>query len=79
MIHCPTCGGGVRFDIKSQMLVCDHCDNSYEVTDIRFIIRIDGASAHDDVGATAMDAVENAVSEFENEEFTALWNKLKGE
>ena len=30
MIHCPTCGSGLRFDIASQKTVCDHCRNSFE-------------------------------------------------
>ena len=50
---------------------------SYDESDIRFIDRIEGASAHDDIGATALDAVCNAVRGFENEEFTALWNGIK--
>jgi len=52
---------------------------SYDESDIRFITRIEGASAHDDLGATAMDGVELAVSQFENEEFTALWNAVSEE
>ena len=52
---------------------------SYDESDIRFITRIEGASAHDDMGATAMDGVRNAVSQFENEEFTALWNSLSAQ
>ena len=52
---------------------------SYDESDVRFITRIEGASAHDDLGATAMDGVELAVSQFENEEFTALWNRIKKE
>ena len=50
---------------------------SYDESDIRFINRIEGASAHDDIGATAMDAVENAVSEFENEALTELWKEVR--
>ena len=52
---------------------------SYDESDIRFITRIEGASAHDDIGATAMDAIRHAVSEFENEALTALWQKIKEE
>ena len=52
---------------------------SYYESDIRFIGRIEGASAHDDMGATAMDAIATAVSEFENEEFAALWDRVKNE
>ena len=51
---------------------------SYDESDIRFIGRIEGASAHDDIGATAMDAVGNAVTQFENEALTALWSKIAG-
>ncbi len=49
---------------------------SYDECDIRFVSRIEGASAHDDLGATAMDAVDRAVSQFENEELTALWRSV---
>ena len=50
---------------------------SYDESDIRFISRIEGASAHDDLGATAMDAVRSVVDEYEKEAFTALWNSIK--
>ena len=49
---------------------------SYDESDIRFITRIESASAHDDMGATAMDGVRNAVSQFDDTEFTALWTSL---
>ena len=52
---------------------------SYDESDIRFVGRVEGASAHDDMGATAMDGVELAVSQFENEEFTALWSAVNEE
>ena len=52
---------------------------SYDESDIRFITRIEGASAHDDMGATAMDGVRNVVSQFQNEAFTALWNSLSAQ
>ena len=52
---------------------------SYDESDIRFITRIEGASAHDDMGATAMDGVRNAISQFENEELTALWESVTGQ
>ena len=48
-------------------------------SDIRFVTRIEGASIHDDLRATAMDGVSLAVSQFENEEFTALWNCIEKE
>ena len=49
---------------------------SYDESDIRFINRIEGASAHDDMGATAMEAIHHAVSEFDSEAFSALWRSL---
>ena len=50
---------------------------SYDESDVRFIDRIEGASVYDDIGATAADAVENAVRGFENEDFFALWRSVK--
>ena len=52
---------------------------SYDESDIRFIDRIEGASVHDDIGATAMDAIQSVVDEYEKEAFTALWNSIKEE
>ena len=50
---------------------------SYDESDVRFIDRIEGASAHDDIGATAMIAVENVVIKYEDEAFTELWEQVK--
>ena len=52
---------------------------SYDESDIRFIERIDGASVHDDLGASAMDAIENVVKQGENGELTALWEEVKND
>lgn len=52
---------------------------SYDESDIRFIDRIEGASTHDDIGATAMDVIGNTVKSFENEELAALWESVKNE
>ena len=49
---------------------------SYDESDILFITRIEGASAHDDLGATAMGGVELVVNQFEKEELTALWRAV---
>ena len=49
---------------------------SYDESDIRFVTRIEGASAHDDLGATAMDGVRKAITQFENKELTAFWKSL---
>ena len=50
---------------------------SYDESDIRFIDRIEGASTHDDIGATAMEVVGNMVKSFEKEELTALWKSVR--
>lgn len=56
---------------------------SYDESDVRFISRIDGASAHDDIGATAADAVQNVIEEFEQQlgskDFTEMWNHIRTE
>ena len=49
---------------------------SYDESDIRFVGRVEGASAHDDMGATATEAVGHTVAQFENEELTALWRSV---
>ena len=49
---------------------------SYDESDIRFVNRIEGASAHDDLGATATEGIDHAVNQFENEALTALWKSL---
>ena len=53
--------------------------SSYDESDIRFISRIEGASAHDDLGPTAMDGIQNVVDEYEKEAFTALWETIQKE
>lgn len=52
---------------------------SYDESDIRFLGRIEGASAHDDIGATAMEAIQHAVSDFNNEALSALWSRIAEE
>ena len=52
---------------------------SYDESDIRFISRIEGASAHDDLGPTAMDGIRNVVDEYEKKAFTALWESVQKE
>ncbi len=49
---------------------------SYDESDIRFITRIEGASAYDDIGATALDVINNVVNGVENESFAALWKSV---
>ena len=49
---------------------------SYDESDLRFVTRVEGASVHDDIGATAKDAAEAIVNGFEDEAFTALWQSV---
>ncbi len=49
---------------------------SYDESDIRFINRIEGASVHDDLGATAMESLEKVIPTFEDEAFSALWKSI---
>jgi transcriptional regulator with XRE-family HTH domain len=49
---------------------------SYDESDIRFMERIEGASVHDDIGATAMDAVANIVKQGGSGELAALWKEV---
>lgn len=35
MIYCPTCGAGLRFDIDTQMMTCDHCMNRFSPEKLR--------------------------------------------
>ena len=49
---------------------------SYDESDILFIGRIEGASIHDDIGATAADVIRNLLDEFQNRELTALWQSV---
>lgn len=48
----------------------------YDENDIRFVTRIEGASAHDDLRATAMEGVDLAINQFENEALADLWKSL---
>lgn len=50
---------------------------SYDESDIRFVDRIEGASAHDSLGVSAMDVVENVVAQGESEKLTAIWKSIK--
>lgn len=46
MIHCPTCGSGLRFDIASQMMVCESCRNRYEPASLKDNIYNDAQTAN---------------------------------
>ena len=49
---------------------------SYNESDIRFITRIEGASAYDTMGATALDVINNVVNESGDASFAALWKSV---
>ena len=49
---------------------------SYDESDLRFVTRVEGASVHDDIGATAKDAAEAIVKGCEDDAFTALWESV---
>lgn len=50
---------------------------SYEARDIRFCSDVEGASLHDDFGATAMVGLDGYVTEQKNEKLQALWEAIK--
>ena len=52
---------------------------SYDVSDIRFIDHIKGASSHDDIGATAREAVENVARGSGIDELAALWESISAQ
>lgn len=49
---------------------------SYDESDLRFVTRVEGASIHDDIGATAKDAAWAIVKGSEDDAFTALWESV---
>ena len=49
---------------------------SYDESDVRFVGRIEGASMHDNLGASAMDVVENVVMQSGNETLAAIWKEV---
>ena len=49
---------------------------SYDVSAVRFLTHMDRASAHDSLGTTAMESLENTVTECENETLSALWKEM---
>ena len=67
-----------RASIIQAKKLADFFDNapSYDESDILFIERIEGASIHDDIGATATDVIRNLIDDFQNEELTALWESI---
>lgn len=62
---------------KAQTLArCFDAAPSYDTSTIRFVARLDRSSAHDNLGTTAMESLENAVKAFEDETLFALWKEM---
>ena len=45
MIYCPNCGGGLRFEIESQMMACDHCDSRLDPAELDYRPKDDAKAA----------------------------------
>lgn len=45
MIHCPNCSAGLRFDIGSQQMTCDHCDSRFDPAALDYRDKDDAKSA----------------------------------
>ena len=62
---------------KARMLArCFDAAPSYDAGAVRFIAHLDRASAHDNLGTTAMESLENTVKAFEDGALSALWKEV---
>lgn len=52
-------------------------DPCYDVTGIRFVNMSERATFYDDMGATAMEAIERVIDEQKDERLSALWKEAK--
>lgn len=55
---------------------CFDAAPSYDASTVRFVAHLDRASAHDNLGTTAMESLENAVKASEDETLFALWKEM---
>ena len=55
---------------------CFDAAPSYNASTVRFVAHLDRASAHDNLGTTAMESLENAVKAFEDGALSALWKEV---
>ena len=55
---------------------CFDAAPSYDASTVRFVAHLDRASAHDNLGTTAMESLENAVKASEDETLSALWKEM---
>ena len=35
MIYCPSCGAELRFDIDSQLMICEYCKSSFDAKSLK--------------------------------------------
>lgn len=49
-----------------------------DMSNIRFVNLLDRVSAYDDLGNTALDSVNHAVSDFANEKLSSMWKMISG-
>lgn len=62
---------------KARMLAqCFDAAPSYDASTVRFVAHLDRASAHDNLGTTAMESLENAVKAFGDGTLSALWKEM---
>ena len=54
-------------------------DPSYDVSGVRFVNMTQRATVYDDMGATAMDAIEKVIVEQKDERLTVLWQEVRDE
>ena len=45
MIHCPNCAAGLRFEIESQQMLCDHCGSRFDPAAIDDKVKDDAKKA----------------------------------
>ena len=61
---------------KKLALHFDEAPN-YDAASMRFVDIARSATAHDDLGETAMDAVEKAIADQENQQLMQVWEQVK--
>lgn len=70
-----------RYELEAAKMWAKRFDDDprYDVEGVRFVKMDERATSYDDMGATAMEAVEKIVLEQENEGLMALWQEVKAE
>ncbi|MBQ7492769.1 MAG: helix-turn-helix transcriptional regulator [Clostridia bacterium] len=69
---------GARVSLEKALTLarCFDAAPSYDASTVRFAAHLDRASAHDNLGMTAMESLENAVKAFADEMLSALWREM---